>query len=250
MEQLKDVLENLYAEKRYNEILQKVEEFLEQNPDHPEALDYKAECLWNLGESESAVQIYIDLARKMAQERQLSKALGYLRKATHIDPQHPLLQTLLEEISRQAVGVALTAEALSRCTLFEVLTPENFSNLASVSVWRLYMPGQSIITSGDYDSPPNIYILLRGKVKVIYCKNDEKVELAELQPGDIFGEVRFLTRRPRTADVVATTRCEVLEIPAEALGEMVRENPEIRKLLEKIYEERVFHTVEVLKRKR
>ena len=64
-------------------------------------------------------------------------------------------------------------------------------------------PGEKIITQGERDSA--FYILLHGKAEVSLQENDKV--LAQLHPGDFFGEVSFLTQTPRTSNVIAADTC-------------------------------------------
>lgn len=60
-----------------------------------------------------------------------------------------------------------------------------------------------IIRQGEADSA--FYILLHGAASVTLEENGKK--LADLGPGDFFGEVSFLTKTPRTSNVIASETC-------------------------------------------
>lgn len=60
-----------------------------------------------------------------------------------------------------------------------------------------------IIRQGDRDCA--FYILLHGSASVHLSENGKK--LADLKPGDFFGEATFLTGEPRTSNVVAEEMC-------------------------------------------
>ena len=73
--------------------------------------------------------------------------------------------------------------------------------------------------------------------------------LAELGPGDFFGEVSLLTGRPRTATITASTEITAIELDSESLDRIAEGHPEVRKVLEDFYERRAKDTVEaVIKR--
>jgi voltage-gated potassium channel len=59
-----------------------------------------------------------------------------------------------------------------------------------------------------------------------------------LKEGDFFGEMALLERRRHTHDVIATTRCRVLVLDAEALMRLTRRHPEILDYLRKVAKER------------
>ncbi|MGB0578761.1 MAG: cyclic nucleotide-binding domain-containing protein [Limisphaerales bacterium] len=60
----------------------------------------------------------------------------------------------------------------------------------------------------------------------------------EIQVGDLFGEIAALTRTPRTATIVADSRCDLLEIRWQGLRELRRRSPELRDHIDQLYRER------------
>jgi len=73
-----------------------------------------------------------------------------------------------------------------------------------------------IIRQGGQDQ--SFYILLTGKVAV--KRKDSQIILANLVPGDFFGEVSFLTERPRTTSIIPTEDCIVFEIDKATLNHL------------------------------
>ena len=65
------------------------------------------------------------------------------------------------------------------------------SNFAGVTVLK-YKKGEQIIKQGDYGI--SIYIILNGYVEVFRESDGANIVLGTLGPGDIFGEMIFLTR--------------------------------------------------------
>jgi CRP/FNR family transcriptional regulator/CRP/FNR family cyclic AMP-dependent transcriptional regulator len=75
----------------------------------------------------------------------------------------------------------------------------------------------------------------------------KKVQLAVLQPSDFFGEIAFLTGKPRTATVEAIEETELLEVPEDELLDLISKRPRIKQVLQKYHEERVKNTLEKVK---
>ncbi len=242
-------VESLIQEGKYSEALQALEKVMEQGEPDESLANLRIDCLWALNEPEKAARECIRLARISAESNDLTRAIGFLRKAASIQPDHPAVESVIEELSQQTLGIRLSPEVLKNCSLFEVLDAESFKYLAMRAGWRIYMPEQAIIREGEVGDQ-RVFVLLRGIAEVHFRTDDNDILLAELKPGYIFGEISFLTMRPRSADVIARTRVEVLEIPAKVMTDVIEREPRVRDLLEKLYETHFKHTLEVIKRRR
>lgn len=64
-----------------------------------------------------------------------------------------------------------------------------------------YKDGQFIINEGSFGE--GTYVILEGSVEVSKKINNEKVVITNLGKGDIFGEMSFIDRQPRSASVIA-----------------------------------------------
>ena len=62
--------------------------------------------------------------------------------------------------------------------------------------------------------------------------------VAEVGPGDFFGEVGIVTHRPRNATVISTCAMKLLVITAQAFRGMERDTPSVAQQIEKAVEER------------
>lgn len=79
-----------------------------------------------------------------------------------------------------------------------------------------------IIEQGTLDTA--FYILMSGTARVSLEGQDDEV-LAEMEPGDFFGEIAFLENSPRTSNVIAKELCIMLRVDRRLLGTL---SPEIR----------------------
>lgn len=98
--------------------------------------------------------------------------------------------------------------------------------------------GNIIITEGD---PGNsLYMLTSGRVKC-FKKNPQgrQVLLGELDEGAFFGEMSILTGKPRSATVVASTPCELLELDRPTLDGITQQQPHVREVLQRFCDERL-----------
>lgn len=91
-----------------------------------------------------------------------------------------------------------------------------------------FAAGASIISEGEAASA--LFIIESGKV-TIQRADAPGVVLAELGPGDFFGEMSILQEQPHAASVVAKDTVRALRIDVAAFHGVLRENIEIAVLL-------------------
>lgn len=75
---------------------------------------------------------------------------------------------------------------------------------------RNFSAGEEIFRMGERGR--NAYIIEQGSVEVSVTKGDEKVIIANLGKGEIFGEMSMIDDAPRSATVTATEKTEVYVI--------------------------------------
>lgn len=129
--------------------------------------------------------------------------------------------------------------------LFANLTPEEFAKVIEGTTARNYPPGAAIVREGD--AGDSIYIIVKGRAKVVTQAGGQEIRLGLLNENDFFGEVAFLTGRTRTADVVAVFETELLELPGETVRELLVQYPHIKSVLESLYMKRMQITIDVMK---
>ena len=87
-----------------------------------------------------------------------------------------------------------------------------------------------------------LYVLLSGEVDVWKRDGEEKVLLASLKPGDVFGEISLITEQPTTATVTAAINSTVLFLSREYFQRLVEAIADIRAYVEGLSEERLMDT--------
>ena len=78
--------------------------------------------------------------------------------------------------------------------------------LINAAEWLRLKLGQDIVEEGQSDT--SFYVLVVGEVAVVKSGR----EIVRLYPGDCFGEMGLISRRPRTADIVAVTDITVMRL--------------------------------------
>ena len=114
----------------------------------------------------------------------------------------------------------------------------------------LLAPGEGVIREGD---PGNsLFAVHRGTLQVV--RAEDRLDpytglfwkpLADLGPGQWFGEASLLTGAPRNATVVAATEAEILELPKEAFEASLKREPELLEHLVDLMDRRERETAEV-----
>ncbi|KAH6608918.1 cyclic nucleotide-binding domain-containing [Trichoderma cornu-damae] len=107
---------------------------------------------------------------------------------------------------------------------------------------QVHGPNDHIITEGD--DAKAMYWLVRGVVAV--TSRDGEAVYAELKAGAFFGEIGVLMDMPRTATIVARTKCLLLVLKKEDLQTVMPKFPEMEKAIRQEAQERL----SVLRKKR
>jgi hypothetical protein len=87
--------------------------------------------------------------------------------------------------------------------------------------------GDVILKEGDPGA--SLYMLTSGRVRAFRREpaTEKQKPLGDLDEGAFFGELSILTGRPRTASVVALSRCDLLELDRATLDEITRTHPHV-----------------------
>jgi hypothetical protein len=97
---------------------------------------------------------------------------------------------------------------------------------------RRAVPAGGIVVS-EGDPGDSIFLIASGSVRILVVGGHGRpLEIRRLDAGDFFGEVAALSGGPRTATVVATADCELLEIDRWALEILVEARPTARPIVE------------------
>src|SRR5215472_3539283 len=102
---------------------------------------------------------------------------------------------------RQQKDTAEIIKLLAQGELLRHLPPEDISELLPLISRRSLMPDEIVFRAGEEGDC--LYIVVRGKVEVIEGGGADCHSLAELGPGQAFGEMALLSGAPRTATIRA-----------------------------------------------
>src|SRR5262249_19356704 len=116
---------------------------------------------------------------------------------------------------------------------FEVIDEQMLLALIGDSA-NLFWPARSVVFERGGPSQ-GLYIVIAGRVHIL--AEDGSV-LAELGPGDFFGEWWLLCGTGHRHDVRAATAVELMVVPKEKFDELVDSNPEFGRYIRAKAEER------------
>jgi CRP-like cAMP-binding protein len=103
-------------------------------------------------------------------------------------------------------------------------------SLAAAAVEQVFAAGETVIRQGDPGT--SMYVIEAGRVKVTaVLASGPATPLAELGPGDFFGEMSLVTGAARSATVTALVETRLIAIDVDALRPVVELRPEIAERL-------------------
>ena len=133
---------------------------------------------------------------------------------------------------------------LAASPLFGGLQDSDRKRVADLFRVQTSRSGETVVREGDLDRA--LYLIKRGRFEVSASVPAGRgvLKLAELGPGQFFGEVALVSHAPRTATVTALEEGEVLRIEADDLDPFLKAYPALRAALERSRDERARDTVE------
>ncbi len=144
------------------------------------------------------------------------------------------LMALVDNMFQQASGTTAAPAEPERSSAQIVVSPlfRDFSvdeMVAVIAGLKLlsFERGDVILREGEPGA--SLYTLTSGRVRAFKREpaTGKQKPLGDLAEGAFFGEVSILTGRPRTASVVALSRCEMLELDRSTLDEITKTHPHV-----------------------
>jgi type IV pilus assembly protein PilB len=129
--------------------------------------------------------------------------------------------------------------SLSDVPLFAGLSPADCARLEQGMQRCDFVPQSVIVREGGTGDAA--FLILAGRVAVRRKDPESGVEfvLSELGPGQMFGEIALLTKKPRTASVVALEATSCAKLSREDFERVMREHPDVALGLASAFAERL-----------
>lgn len=117
------------------------------------------------------------------------------------------------------------AQSLARVPLFKRLEPHELEHLAEDVDQVNFKAGETIFN--EHDLGDGLYVVETGSVRIWVMDEDvSEVTLAELKPGDFFGELAVLDRGERSSSATATTDTHLHKLSSDAFQEFLIAHPD------------------------
>lgn len=126
--------------------------------------------------------------------------------------------------------------------IFKPLGKDHAIELVSRAKETTFSAGKVIVAENDLGN--SIFFIKSGTARIMTSILGREMLLAIMNAGDIFGEVGFLTGRPRTASVIALEDTLVMELDQGILDEAIESNPSVLETLNDFYQTRAADTME------
>lgn len=154
---------------------------------------------------------------------------------------HPRMRRVLAEFYRtRALDSALAASRL-----FGGFGADERKEVAGMVAEERHMAGSTVLQEGDDGA--GLYLVKQGRLRVqSRGLADDPLPLAELGPGDFFGEISLLSGSPITADVVADGPVELLKLSRREVLALCERHPELRQALEQTGQRRLHESIDRL----
>ncbi len=118
------------------------------------------------------------------------------------------------------------AESLSNVPLFRRLTPVELEQLAAEVDQVRFSENQTIFN--EQDKGDALYVVDSGSVRIWVLDEDvEPVTLAELKPGEFFGELAVLDRGPRSTNATAIGDTVLHRLSSDDFQKFLIEHPDV-----------------------
>ena len=121
---------------------------------------------------------------------------------------------------------------LEKCELFSPLEPQARHEIAAYAQPRHFATGEPICRVDDHGH--SMMAVVTGTVRIsLPTARGKEIILADLQPGELFGEIALLDGKPRSANATALTNCELMVLERRDLLPFLERNPSVcMKLME------------------
>lgn len=169
---------------------------------------------------------------------EIQERLWYALSRIGVEIPVPQRTVRMHEVTAQTiehdaeVRVERREEALRHVDFLDALPTEALHQLAELVDHRLYATSEQIIRQGDHGE--ELFVVLRGQVRVEIGNDRRKREVSRLGPGQFFGEMSLMTGEARKASVSAVDEVELMVISKQAFQPVLEAAPELAETVSEV----------------
>lgn len=142
----------------------------------------------------------------------------------------------VEDTLRQFYKDRIAESLIARSPLFGRLGARDRRAMSERFRFEKFPAAEVLMAEGETSDA--FYAIRSGRVHVFTEGDGEKKLIAELGPGDVFGEMAAVKGTPRTASVATVEECELLVLEAEDLKSFLAQNKEVAARVEETMQQR------------
>jgi CRP-like cAMP-binding protein len=251
-----DAIQKLIGKSDWKSVIMEMEKLYTIDPD-PIIRVRIGDAYQKLNQKPNAVREYMTAADLYADKGAVVKALAQYKLALRVDPGNKQAEERIEAlhsnrtvkehrgepVEKESVEKETPKRASSVIPLFAGFSQEEFNDFTKVMNVHPLPGGMPIVEQNDQGK--SVYLIASGSVNVFTTLlSGERVDLAVLRSGDFFGEMSFLTGKPRTATVETAEDAVILEITEDKLREITSRRPHILSVLQQFSDMRSKGTTE------
>ncbi len=125
--------------------------------------------------------------------------------------------------------------------LFTALSDVEFLNVLRNGIFKKLRKNRKIIKEGEVGD--SIFLITQGSVEVSKKAKRKKVVLGQLQKGDFFGEIGYMSNKVRSASITTLEPSEFMGWSSETIRDLSHKHPEVGRALYKVFWERSLNSV-------
>jgi uncharacterized membrane protein len=123
-------------------------------------------------------------------------------------------------------GLTEEAQSLARIPIFKRLEPHELEHLAEEVDQVNFKAGETIFN--EHDRGDSLYVVETGSVRIwVFDEDVKEVTLAELKPGDFFGELAVLDRGERSSSATAIVDTHLHRLSSDDFQQFLMEHPDV-----------------------
>ncbi len=111
---------------------------------------------------------------------------------------------------------------LQKLPVFSGLYPDEYEHIQDICIPTTVEDGETIFVEDDLS--PCMYVLLSGEVQL---RTSDQGLIYALKPGELFGEIGFISQQRRTATAIASAASAVIKIRGDAFQLLLGRQPRI-----------------------